>query len=307
MPPPLLLLLAAFLLPPPSAATAQQPSCWPKTCKGLNITYPFWVEERGRPPCGPPAFQIKCNSTGAFLSRSVYQAYQVVSIFPNNQSLHVVNHNLPLDTGCPAPTFNVSLFGGLILFSKANKELLFLGKCTGLQPAVSTGFRSLSCDRSSFVRLGDGRNFSSQSIQLGGIPPGCLFTVVPTLGLGAPDGNGDDDYIAGMRNGFLLEWGEVPGHCPECMASDGVCTYSGDAGLKFACNCSGSLRPEKCGAGELWKQKFTPISLLFFCCFFLKKSVSLLTCKYRSKIGLRQIQRDGQNTRKKVLTNKDNF
>jgi hypothetical protein len=57
------------------------------------------VEEPGRPPCGPPAFQIKCNSSGSFVSRSVYQAYQVVSIFPDNQSLHVVNHNLPLATG----------------------------------------------------------------------------------------------------------------------------------------------------------------------------------------------------------------
>jgi hypothetical protein len=256
-----LLLLASFVLAGATAATAAQPSsCWPKTCQGLNITYPFWVEEPGRPPCGPPAFQIKCNSSGSFVSRSVYQAYQVVSIFPDNQSLHVLNHNLPLATGCPAPTFNVSLFGGLIVFSKANKELLFLAKCMGRpSPAVSAGFRSLPCDNKSFVRLGDGRNFSSQSIH-GGIPPGCLFTVVPTLGLGPLDGNGDD-YIAGMRNGFLLEWREMPGHCPECMASGGICVYND----KFACNCSGSFRPESCGAGEFSKQKKKHRNFTFLC------------------------------------------
>ncbi|CAL4965066.1 unnamed protein product [Urochloa decumbens] len=243
----LLLLLASFLLLEKAAASAAEPepsSCRPKDCYGLNITYPFWLEDPGRPPCGPPSFMLKCNSSGAFLSRSPYQAYKVISIFPENKSLHAVDINLPLATGCPAPTFNVSLFGGQIVFSKTNKELLFLGKCTGPSPAssVPAGFRSLRCDNSSFVRLGDGLNFSSQRIQ-GGVPPGCLFTVVPTLG--APDGNGDD-YIAGMNNGFLLEWREVPGHCPECMASGGVCVY----GDKFACNCSGTLSPEKCGASK---------------------------------------------------------
>ncbi|CAO2185524.1 unnamed protein product [Urochloa humidicola] len=238
----LLLLLASFFLPPAAAASAaEQSSCWPKECNGLNIAYPFWLEEPGQPPCGPPAFQLKCNSSGAFLSKSIYQAYRVISIFPKNKSLHVVDANLPLSAGCPAPTFNVSIVPPPLLFSKANKDLLFLGKCTGPSPAVPAGFRSLPCDNQSFVRLGDGRDFSRDRIE-GVMPPGCLFSFVPTLG--DPDGNGED-YIASMKNGFLLEWTEVPGHCPECTVSGGVCVY----GDKFACNCSGSLNPEKCGAG----------------------------------------------------------
>jgi len=235
----LLLLLASFLLSPPAASAADSSGCWPKACGGLNITYPFWLEEPGRPPCGPPSFQLKCNSSGAFLTKSVYQAYQVLSIFPNNNSFHVVDHNLPLATGCPAPTMNISLLSPAFVFSKTNKELLFLGKCTRSSPAESAGFHSLPCDNSSFVRLGDGRNFSSHSIQ-GGIPPGCLFTVVPFLG--SPNGNGDD-YIASMKNGLLVEWKEVPDDCPKCMASGGECRYYGDNGTKFACDCSG----DKCG------------------------------------------------------------
>ncbi|XP_008654825.1 uncharacterized protein [Zea mays] len=236
----LLLLLASFLLRLPAAAASAADSssgCWPKTCGDLNVTYPFWVEEPVRPPCGPPSFQLMCNGSRAFLSRSVYQAYQVLGIFPENNSFHVVDHNFPLVTGCPAPTMNISLPGAFV-FSRANKELLFLGKCTGFPPAESAGFRSLPCDNSSFVRLGDGRNFSSQSIQ-GGVPQGCLFTVLPTLG--APDGNGDD-YVASMKNGFLVDWEAVPGDCPKCMARGGECTYGGpDA--EFACDCSGG----KCG------------------------------------------------------------
>jgi len=266
MQPFLLLLLASFLLPPAAASAEESSGCWPKACGGLNITYPFWLEEPGRPPCGPPSFQLKCNSSGVFLTKSVYQAYQVLSIFPNNNSFHVVDHNLPLATGCPAPTMNISLLSPAFVFSKTNKELLFLGKCTGFPPAESAGFHSLPCDNSSFVRLGDGRNFSSHGIQ-GGIPPGCLFTVVPFLG--SPDENGDH-YIANMKNGFLVEWRAVPDDCPKCMASGGECTYGGDDGTKFACDCSG----DKCGEFR----KFKMLSK-FGLVFFVGNSISLLIWK----------------------------
>nr|CAB3476367.1 unnamed protein product [Digitaria exilis] len=70
----LLLLLSSFLGAGASAASAAQPgSCWPKACGDLNITRPFWLEEPGWPPCGPPSFQLTCNSSGAFLSRSPQQ------------------------------------------------------------------------------------------------------------------------------------------------------------------------------------------------------------------------------------------
>ncbi|XP_066317248.1 LEAF RUST 10 DISEASE-RESISTANCEUS RECEPTOR-LIKE PROTEIN KINASE-like 1.2 isoform X2 [Miscanthus floridulus] len=265
MQPLLLLLLASFLLPPPAASAAESSGCWPKACGDLNITYPFWLEEPGRPPCGPPSFQLKCNSSRAFLTKSVYQAYEVLSIFPNNNSFHVVDHNLPLVTGCPAPTMNISLLSPrAFVFSTVNKELLFLGKCTESLPQVSTGFHSLPCDNHSFVRLGDGRDFSSHGIQ-GGIPQGCLFAVVPILDV--PDENGDD-YIASMKNGFLVEWKAVPDDCPKCMARGGECRYS-DTGKEFACDCSG----DKCGGSNT--KKVVGIvcgvgggSLLVVCFFF---------------------------------------
>ncbi|WVZ50689.1 hypothetical protein U9M48_001921 [Paspalum notatum var. saurae] len=228
------LLLASFLLAQPAASAS---SCWPKTCGDLNITYPFWLQEPNRPPCGPPSFQINCSSSGALLSRSVHQAYRVLDIFTHNKSVHVVDHFLPLATGCPVPTVNISFPTTDLITSKANEELLFLGKCTGSKPNVSAGFRSLPCDNTSYVRLGDGRDFSSHGIQ-GGVPPGCLFSVVPIRW--APDGNGDD-YIAAMRNGFLLEWTEVPDDCPKCMDSGGECVYFS----AFYCNCSGSFLHER--------------------------------------------------------------
>nr|CAB3476383.1 unnamed protein product [Digitaria exilis] len=229
----LLHLLATFFLLQPAAAQPSS-SCWPrpKACGDLNITYPFWLEESGKPACGPPGFQVKCNSSGAFLSRTPYQAYRVVAIFAENKSLHVVDINLPLDTGCPAPTFNVSIVPPPLVFSANNSDLLVLGKCTGASPKVPAGFRSLSCDNSSFVRLGDGRNFTRDHID-GGIPLGCLFSVVPILGVGALDGNGDD-YLRSMRNGFLLEWTDAPaGDCPECIERGGEMSIRMVVGIVF--------------------------------------------------------------------------
>ncbi|XP_066308467.1 LEAF RUST 10 DISEASE-RESISTANCEUS RECEPTOR-LIKE PROTEIN KINASE-like 1.2 [Miscanthus floridulus] len=116
---PLPTLVASQTTEPPE----QQGCSSPKACGSLNISYPFWLEEPGQPPCGSPSFQLKCNSSGAFLSRSMFQAYRVVNIFYQNSSLHVVDENLPLAAGCPAPCFNLSLSMGFMpAFTKAELQ-----------------------------------------------------------------------------------------------------------------------------------------------------------------------------------------
>uniref|UniRef100_K3XSR7 Protein kinase domain-containing protein n=1 Tax=Setaria italica TaxID=4555 RepID=K3XSR7_SETIT len=245
--PSLLLQAVAFLLQL-SVATSQtsepeQQGCSPKACGDLNISYPFWLEEPGRPPCGSPPFQLKCNGSGAFLTHSMFQAYRVVRIFTQNNSFHVVDENLPLATGCPAPCFNISLAMGLGAFaiSKANSELRFLSRCDETVPEVLPGFRRLPCDNYSFV--GFGRRYGSSSV-LREIPQGCLVSVVPTLPVPAPDHR--HDYVANMRKGFLLEWTVVSGDCSKCTASGGECMYP-DNGLGFSCNCPDGIHyPMNC-------------------------------------------------------------
>ncbi|TVU22026.1 hypothetical protein EJB05_31702, partial [Eragrostis curvula] len=239
--PPLLLLLAFFLQGAAAASPGQPSSCLPKKCGSLNISYPFWLDEPGQPPCGPPAFQLKCNSSGAFLSRSIYQAYRMVSIFLDNSSFHVIDDNLPLANGCPAPNFNISLGIGLgpFVISRSNYELLFLTSCKEPPP---NGFHRLPCRNLSFVSDGGEAKYGSYHGQ-DGIPPSCVLSVVPTLG--ASDRNGND-HVAKMKNGFLLQWEGLPTDCPKCMASGGECMY-GDTGLAFACNCSDGVHHEKCG------------------------------------------------------------
>ncbi|KAK3163822.1 hypothetical protein QOZ80_1AG0008750 [Eleusine coracana subsp. coracana] len=240
----LLSLLLVSFLRAAAARPANSSSCLPKKCGNLDISYPFWLEEPGGPRCGSPSFQLKCNNSGAFLSRSVLQSYRVVSIFVHNNSFHVVDDNLPLATGCPAPPFNISLGIGLapFLISTTNYQLLFLSKCKEPSPSVPPGFRRMPCNNLSFVCDGGHRKYDSGHLGQDGIPQSCRLSVVPTLD--APDGSGED-HVARMKNGFLLKWTGLSTDCPGCTASGGECMY-GDNGVGFACKCSDGMQHVKC-------------------------------------------------------------
>uniref|UniRef100_A0A0E0MR31 non-specific serine/threonine protein kinase n=1 Tax=Oryza rufipogon TaxID=4529 RepID=A0A0E0MR31_ORYRU len=231
---------SASFLELPAPASSSSPGCLPTPCGKLTISYPFWLEEPGRPPCGSPPFQLKCNATGAYLTHTIYEAYRVVDIFTGNHTVHVVDENLPLATGCPAPPFNISdgIWQAPFVISEANAELRFLS-CNKSLPAAAAppGFHSLPCDdQNSSVRL-----VSDHHLHEDGIPPGCNFTVVPIV----QRHNGSmAGYIASMRSGFLLEWAVVSGDCPKYQVSGGNCTYSDD--LEFACNCPDGMHPDKC-------------------------------------------------------------
>ena len=167
----LLLLAASFLrLPEPAAA-----ACSPKKCGELNVTYPFWLEEKGQTPCGSPSFQLNCNGSQALLSRSMFGGYQVVQVFPENSSFIAVDNNLPLDDGCPPWWFNISVGIGLgpFVISKKNRELLVLDNCT--KEATPPGFTRTGCANESFYRLGG--EYGSHR-ELADLPPADRKSVV---------------------------------------------------------------------------------------------------------------------------------
>ena len=68
-----LILLAASLLRLSLPAGA---ACSPKTCGGLNLSYPFWLDEGdGNPPCGSLSFQLRCNGSRALLACLIFPAH----------------------------------------------------------------------------------------------------------------------------------------------------------------------------------------------------------------------------------------
>ena len=69
-----LILLAASLLRLSLPAGA---ACSPKTCGGLNLSYPFWLDEGdGNPPCGSLSFQLRCNGSRALLGCLIFPAHR---------------------------------------------------------------------------------------------------------------------------------------------------------------------------------------------------------------------------------------
>ncbi|KAF7027389.1 hypothetical protein CFC21_039435 [Triticum aestivum] len=276
----LCLIFASFLrLVPPAGA-----ACSPKRCGDLNITYPFWLEDAGRPPCGSPSFQLNCNGSQALLSRSSFGAYRVVQVFPENSSFIAVDKNLPLDDGCPRYWFNISVGLGLspFIISKKNRELLVLDKCS--TPVTPLGFNRTRCADKSFYRLGE--EYGSHH-ELAGLPPACRLSVMPVLGF--PDG---DSYVSSMRQGFLLEWTVPSDECPKCEASGGQCRYASD-GTGFSCNCDDGLRPDECGSKGTSKKIILIAvtsaagALLFTCIYVLVwrkkgKRLRFLLCKKTS-------------------------
>ncbi|KAI5004368.1 hypothetical protein ZWY2020_031611 [Hordeum vulgare] len=280
------LLCACFLrLPAPAAA-----ACSPKKCGELNITYPFWLEEPGQPPCGSPSFQLNCNSSQALLSRSMFGAYQVVQVFAENSSFLAVDNNLPLDDGCPPWWFNISLGLGLSPFviSKRNKELLILDKCTKKR-VTPPGFTRTGCANESFYRLG-GEYGGHRELRV--VPPACRLSVVPVLGF-----QDDDDYVLSMRQGFLLEWTVPSDDCPKCEASGGQCRYAND-GTGFSCHCSGDVYPEKCGGSTRIKMIFIAVGAVLGAGAFFLFIFYVLYQRKRKKqaVASNEFMRSGSST-----------
>nr|CAB3476357.1 unnamed protein product [Digitaria exilis] len=70
---------------------ANNTSCSPARCGDLNITYPFSLSGVQPLYCGFPAFDLTCNDSRAYLTRTYREKlYHVEDISYANQSLVVV-------------------------------------------------------------------------------------------------------------------------------------------------------------------------------------------------------------------------
>jgi hypothetical protein len=226
-------------------ATATDSDCPPVTCGNLTITYPFSLAGRDASSCGPPAYQLRCNSSasGAFLRRSYMR---VLDIDYGNRSLVAVHVLVAADAACTV-MFNVSSAFDItdrFTISSSNRELYVMSNCGGtLPPSGAVPVTNCSSNSSSpkFAYLGGGYGT--------GAPPGndgrCELAVFPVLGSEA-EGATAASYRRLMRAGFRLEW-EAVGDCNACRASGGRCRYDASTAA-FACLCTdGSLRTSACG------------------------------------------------------------
>ncbi|KAL6626692.1 hypothetical protein ACP70R_030418 [Stipagrostis hirtigluma subsp. patula] len=166
------------------------------------ITYPFWLGGRDTSSCGPPAFQLTCNSSasGAFLSGSYIR---VLDIDYDSRSLVAVHTLLAADADC---------------------TIFFIASCAF---AITDRFRISPTNRELYVPCSG--NSSRNFAYLGGIygmsrPPAndgrCELAVFLVLGSEA-QGATAASYRRLIKDGFRLEWWEPVGDCNACRASGG--------------------------------------------------------------------------------------
>ncbi|KAJ1282717.1 hypothetical protein BS78_03G072500 [Paspalum vaginatum] len=239
--------LAAFSLQqlaPAVDATTTDSDCPAVTCGNLTITYPFWSGGRDTSSCGPPAFQLTCNSSasGAFLGSSYMR---VLNIDYRNRSLVAVHILLAADAACSV-FFNVSSAFAItdrFTISASNRELYAMYNCSGAQPplgAVPVTNCGGSNSSRTFAYLGGGYGTGQPPANQGR----CDLAVFPVLGSEA-DGATSASYRRLIRAGFRLEW-EPVGDCDACTASGGRCRYDASTSA-FECLCSdGSSQMSKC-------------------------------------------------------------
>ncbi|CAD6239531.1 unnamed protein product [Miscanthus lutarioriparius] len=127
---------------------------------------------------------------------------------------------------------HLALLTRIIRVQKTNKELLFLGVCTGYHRELS-GFHRLPCNNSgasSFVLLGDGRisqaTASREGFRRADSSLSCRFSGFPMeMGM---------TTSPKMKIGLLVEWKGVPDDCPSAWQGAGNAGINGNGRNEIA-------------------------------------------------------------------------
>ncbi|XP_017699702.1 LEAF RUST 10 DISEASE-RESISTANCE LOCUS RECEPTOR-LIKE PROTEIN KINASE-like 1.2 isoform X8 [Phoenix dactylifera] len=202
---------------PVFAADPTAEACEPKNCgNGLNISYPFWIQDQHPSYCGFPSFLVTCNSSVPVL-KLLGRDYRIKRIFYDRRSLLVTQADF-LDSDCPFPRYNLTLGRTLFRVNSTNKSLFFLFNCS----ERPRNYQEIPChnDITPAYFVGDQLNFYST----------CESVIAPVLVSGMVSSN----YAELLKHGFLLDW--TAEDCAECSTSGGQCGYDNNT-ASFMCIC----------------------------------------------------------------------
>ncbi|RWW90387.1 hypothetical protein BHE74_00000494 [Ensete ventricosum] len=237
---PILLLLMssiAYLIKPATAAGCAAKSCGRVT----NISYPFWLRDPQQPPCGFPhtSFELSCEDGLPILVSSYNSSYYLRDIFYGNKSFWVRNKNFDHE-GCAIPYYDIRAdLPVLFRVSAVNTELRFFYNCSAPSSIHTT---RIDCAPNATFALVGGRYGDNSTSP----PNRCNTSRAPVLLWdGGRERSRGEDIKRLLKNGFLVEWGDVDA-CRECIISNGQCSPD-DAYASFVCICpDGRHSPKNC-------------------------------------------------------------
>ena len=194
----------------------------PQNCgDGQNIKFPFYIQDKQKPLCGHPGFNLSCNKNGQPIINISRSNYIIQKLFYQNQTIRVSNPAFPYsNSNCIPLISNISLPNDRFELAPNQTNLFLFYNCnSSLHESLPSHFYS-ACD---------GKNESSSVLalskndrkQLSYVSKECRSEVMAPV---EAYRNGSDGIIEVLRIGFLLKW--KASNCNICEESGGWCGFN---------------------------------------------------------------------------------
>ncbi|XVF42176.1 hypothetical protein PTKIN_Ptkin01aG0338700 [Pterospermum kingtungense] len=216
----------------------------PRNCGGLNIKFPFFIQEQNESRCGYPGFNISCrDNTYPVFSFSDIGDFIIHDIFYQNQSFRVSEAVASYsDTVCTQTIRNISFPDDRLQLLSNQRQIFLLFNCNITLPGTRELIQyKVNCDA---------ENDTNTTLALFNDDPMlnlaleyCDKTV--TAPVGFDEGERSVEEI--LKRGFVLKW--TASNCGICEASGGMCGFD-DTTYYFKCFCPDKPHAWGCSPGN---------------------------------------------------------
>ncbi|KAJ0105829.1 hypothetical protein Patl1_19161 [Pistacia atlantica] len=222
----------------------------PFLCGGLNLSYPFWGDER-RPECGKNEFKITCEGDLHPIMEIQSQRFLVLGINTTDQTVTIRKDPPWNGTSCPErPAVSVNFDRFLSNYSPDVRNLSIFYDC----PDESLpGSNNYTCQQESEERMGF-YAIDDEPEYFPNLTDTCRkVTKVPILftdALHEIKYYENPDWLSEvLLKGLEVKYEAENGLCSACQTSGGACGSIGLNPGEFACLCRDKSRTHACPSG----------------------------------------------------------
>ncbi|CAJ1843393.1 unnamed protein product [Sphenostylis stenocarpa] len=196
------------------------------TCGSINISFPFWGENRPK-ECGHPLMELSCKNAISYITIKGV-TYRVLDANPDSHTLTITRVDFLLDL-CQPNYVSTNLDYELYVHESLYKNLTLFYGCTFPSSFHAT---NISCNNER------GENVYSQFGSLPPRPPmSCHASVVVPVPPSLTENNIDFIKVhAAIRDGFVVRWIVGIEDCGNCERLGGVCGIDWSS-LQTTCYC----------------------------------------------------------------------
>ena len=224
----------------------------PKNCgDGQDIKFPFYIQDKQKPFCGHPGFNLSCNKNGQPIINISRNNYIIQKLFYKNQTIRVSNSAFSYsNSNCIPLISSISLPNGRFNLAPHQTNLSLFYNCNS---SLHESFPS------QFYSACDGKNESSSVLalskndrkQLSYVSKECGSEVMAPV---EAYRNGSIGIVEVLRIGFLLKW--KASHCNICEGSGGWCGFDYST-YSPKCFCPDRPHALRCNPGQFLSLEFS--------------------------------------------------